>query len=133
MKPIKGFRLDEETQIQIAWLAERKKVTATDVVRMAIAEMFHREMDRLPKFRLGDDGILYLNEKPVIHCSDKLLTELPEHFLLRLEAGTADATETMIALLLTAARVKEDLEINDMILEEETGFNPRWFIQKGRQ
>ncbi|KPL76618.1 hypothetical protein [Bellilinea caldifistulae] len=119
---IKGFRLSDETQTQIAWLAKRKGVTATDIVRMAVAEMFQQEIARLPRFRLHE-RVLYLNEQPVVYCTDRLLTELPETFLLQLEHGTADPIETMIYLIFTIARIGEPVQIDEQALNDLIGWS----------
>ena len=121
MKPIKGFRLDETTQTQIAWLAQRKNVSATDVIRMTVAESYQQEMERLPKFKL-EEGVLCLNGKPVIQCSKKLQAGLPKKLLLQLRKGEADAHETMLYLLLTAAKVGEGIEYNELLLKENIGW-----------
>lgn len=119
---IKGFRLSDETQTQIAWLAKRKGVTASDIVRMAVTEMFRQEIARLPRFRLHE-RVLYLNEQPVVYCTDRLLTELPETFLRQLEHGTADPMETMIYLIFTIARIGEPVEIDEQALNELIGWS----------
>lgn len=119
---IKGFRLSEETQTQIAWLAKRKGVTGSDIVRMAVAEMFQQEIARLPRLRLHE-RVLYLNDRPVVYCTDRLLTELPETFLLQLENGTADPMETIIYLIFTIARIGEPVHVDEQALNDLLGWS----------
>ncbi len=121
MKP-EDLQLDEETQMAIDFLSAWKNLSAADTIREAVLEMYHREMERLPGLRLGDDGVLYLREKPVIRCSDNLLMELPENLLLRLEHGTARMDEVLLYLILNATRTREGLEIDYLTLKQEIGF-----------
>ncbi len=129
---IKSFRLSEDTQKQIAWLAHRKGVSATDVIREAVADMFHREVRALPGFVLQED-LLLLNGKPVIHCSPRLLAELPEDLLSKLREGTAEPAETLLYLILNAARLKESLEYDAALLRESLGFDLKPPSQRNEQ
>jgi len=125
---IKSFRLSEETETQIAWLASRKQISATDVIRQAVAEMYRRELERLPKLHLKD-GVIFLNHQPVIRCSDRVLSAFPEDLLQNLEQGTADPSEVILYLILNAARFKEGFELNP----EEIGFSlPELHQSEGR-
>ncbi len=119
---IKGFRLSDETQSQILWLAQRKGVTATDVIRLAVAALYQEEMAKLPRFRL-DGNVLLLNNQPVIRCNDTLLSGLPEDLLIKLDNGTAEPMETMLYLILNAARVGEGFEYDQALLDQTLGWN----------
>ncbi|GIV63977.1 MAG: hypothetical protein KatS3mg045_1316 [Bellilinea sp.] len=114
---IKSFRLSEETEAQITWLASRKQISATDVIRQAVAEMYRQELERLPKLHLKD-GVIFLNDKPVIRCNNHVLAAFPEDLLPNLEQGTADISEVILYLILNAARFKEGFELDSHALEE---------------
>lgn len=119
---IKSFRLSEETEAQILWLANRKQISATDVIREAVAEMFRREIEHLPKFILEDDIIL-VNGKPLIRCTPALIEAFPEDFLQNLKQGKANPLETILYLLLNATRLKESFELDNLVLAEEIGLS----------
>lgn len=119
---IKSFRLSEETEAQILWLANRKQISATDVIRQAVAEMYRRELERLPKLTLKDD-IIFVSGRPLIQCSPTLIETFPEDLLQNLKQGTADPLNTILYLILNAARLKEGFKLDHLVLGEEIGLS----------
>jgi hypothetical protein len=119
---IKSFRLSEETEAQIFWLANRKQISATDVIREAVAEMYRRELERLPKLTLKDD-IIFVSGKPLIRCSPALIETFPEDLLQNLKQGTADPLGTILYLILNAVRLKEGFALDNLVLAEEVGLS----------
>ncbi len=121
MKKTTTFRLDEDTQAQIAWIAKRKGITATDVIRLAVADMFEREMTRIPRVRL-EDGIFYLQDRPLLQCSPALLEKIPPELLEQARQGNANVLDLVLHVMLLLARYPgEQVILDEQFLRDTTG------------
>lgn len=114
----------EDIQPIIEFLAKLKGISPEEVIKEAVFQLYNREMERLPKLKIGDDGTIYVNGKPLVKCSDNVLTHFPEEILLKLDYGTAELDEVLLYLLLFAAGLKEGFEFYPETFREEFGFLP---------
>jgi hypothetical protein len=112
---LKNYRLSEETRYQINWLKERLGVSATDIIRLAVAGLFDEERAKLPLAQLvetPEGWVLASQGNAVLGVGSGAVEDLPEEVRSRLLAGTADVGEAFSYLLLTAARVGENVSWN---------------------
>jgi len=121
LKKLKNYRLSDETRHQINWLKDRLGVTATDVIRLAVAGLFAEERAKLPLAQLvetPEGWVLESQGNAVLGVGAGAVEDLPEEIRSQLLAGTADVGEAFAYLLLTAARVGEKVSWNRSTVAE---------------
>lgn len=127
----KNYRLSAETRSQIDWLKERFGVTATDVVRLAVAGLFDEERSRLPLAQLvetPEGWVLTCQGQAVLGVGEGAVAGLPEHIRAQLKLGSADVGDAFTYLILTAARAGEKISwsrsgIAEQLIRGDSGRN----------
>lgn len=117
------FRLSEETLARLDWLGRLLDLNRSQVVRLAVAELYQRHCHaRLVE--QGDGWALLLGEQPIAwgerSVLDRLGTSQPE-FVERLREGMADgeALGGLLLMLLAGGEEGEGVWLSQNYIEAE--------------
>ena len=111
MSPMKRvqFRLSEETLARLDWLGRLLDLNRSQVVRLAVAELYRRYR-RARLVEQGEGWVLLLGEQPIAwgdrRVLDRLAAAQPE-FVARLREGMSDGAALGGLLLMLAAGGEE--------------------------
>jgi len=114
MKTPKGYRLSPSTLTQIDWLSRRLNLTATDIVQMAISQIYQIEQAKLLDYEIikQEDGYaLQMHGETVLLMGEDIYDSLPEEVRSDIELGNTDSGMALAHLLLIAASKGEKVVV----------------------
>jgi len=111
----RAYRLSETTLAQIEWLSHiLGAITATDVVTIAVAELYERKKAEMPLVQLSQqkEGFfdIEVRGQTLMSFDEEILDHLPAEFRNDLMAGCAHLGDTLIYLILSLAKGKGQIE-----------------------
>ena len=123
VKTPRAFRLSETTLNQIEWLKiHLGDITATDVITVAVAELYHRKKAELPTAQLvpleGGTFDLQVHGETALRLSEAVMEHLPEEFKEDLISGRAKVGDALVYLVLAAAKANEKIGFSPDALQE---------------
>ena len=129
-KITKSFRLSRRTLEQIEWLAFfLGDITATDVITLAVAELYERKRGEFPVVQLipqqGGHYDLQVQGKTVLRLSEDTLSYLPDEVRADLLSGRAQLGDALVHLVLSAARSGDKLGIDRTTLADALDLSTR--------
>lgn len=119
MKPVQ-FRLSEETLTRLDWLARHLDLNRSEVVRLAVAEMY----DRRHVARLVEaEGrwALVMDDQPIAWGNATLLDGVDPQFVEQMRAGLPDREalgELLLALLKAGGQQGEGFHLAEDYVQE---------------
>lgn len=122
----RAYRLSETTLAQIEWLSHiLGAITATDVVTIAVAELYERKKAEMPLVQLTKqrEGFfdIEVRGETLMSFDEEILDHLPVEFKDDLMAGRAHLGDTLVYLVLSLAKGKGQLEYKPDELAEAFG------------
>lgn len=123
VKTPRAYRLSDTTLDQVNWLKFRMgDITATDVITVAVAELYDRKKAELPLAQLipQEDGFfdLAVQGEIAMRLSSDAIDDLPTEFKEKLIAGHAKIGDALVYLLLAAAKGGQKIDFNADVLQE---------------
>lgn len=124
----RAYRLSKTTLAQIEWLSHiLGGITATDVVTIAVAELYERKKAEMPLVQLTKqkEGFfdIEVQGETLMRFNEEILEHLPEEFIDDLMAGRAHLGDTLVYLILSLAKGKSQIEYKHDELIEAFGMN----------
>lgn len=115
VKKPKAYRLSDKTLYQIDWLkSQLGDITATDVITIAVAELYNRIRGEIPLVQLveAEEGFfdVEVQGETLMRFNEEIIEHLPEGFREDLMAGCAPLGDTLVYLFLSLAKGKGQLE-----------------------
>ena len=114
MKTPKAYRLSPDTLTQIDWLSRRLSLTATDIVQMAISQIYQIEQAKLPDYEIikQENGYaLHVHGETVLLIGEDIYDSLPAEVRSDIEIGNTDSGMALTYLLLIAASKSEKIVV----------------------
>ncbi len=126
VKKPRAFRLSDTTLDQIEWLKfQLGDVTATDVITIAVAELYDRKKAELPLIQLIEleEGLfdVEVQGETIMRFNEEVFEQLPDEFKDELLAGHAPLGDTFVYLILSLAKGKGQIEYKPEELLENVG------------
>jgi hypothetical protein len=115
VKKPKAYRLSDKTLYQIDWLkSQLGDITATDVITIAVAELYNRIKGEIPLVQLvkTEEGFfdVEVQGETLMRFNEEIIEHFPEDFREDLMAGRAPLEDVFVYLILSVTKGKGQVE-----------------------